>query len=176
MNANGPAIEKSSEVLKKAIDKAGVKAVANALNLSTVLVYKWCEGPAGEKFDFESSGTINPLDRIKTIYEATQDIELINWICKIAKGFFVMDPVANVAFPDEEIFKTTQTLIREVSDTLNAISKSYGDDKKIDQKEANRIRKEWEHLKRTGERFVRDCELGNFEGAELPMKKRKKRK
>jgi hypothetical protein len=169
-------IEKSSEVLRKAIDKAGVKAVANSLNLSSALVYKWCEGFAGEEFNFESSGTINPLDRIKTIYEVTQDIELINWLCRIANGFFVTNPLANLASPDEEIFKNTQTLIREFSETLNAISKSYSDDKRIDKKEAHRIRREWEDLKRIGERFVKECELGSFGVDGGTTKKRKKRR
>jgi hypothetical protein len=157
-------MENSNEILKQAVDKAGVKAVAAALNLSPALVYKWCERPAENDLDIEASGKMNPLDRLKAIYQATQDIELINWVCQIANGFFVVNPISRNSSADEEIFKSTQLLIKEFSDTLNAISQSYSDDKKIDPKEAERIRKKWEELKRSGERFVKECELGNFNG------------
>ena len=38
-------MKESYEVLKDAIDKVGVKAVAHDMNLSTPLLYKWCQRP-----------------------------------------------------------------------------------------------------------------------------------
>ena len=53
----------SHEVLKKAMDNLGVKSVASKLNLSTSLVYKWCQ-PSESPND---SGAENPLDRLDRI-------------------------------------------------------------------------------------------------------------
>ena len=50
-----------------------------------------------------------------------------------------------------------------LSQPLEVISQSYDNDKKIDSKEANMIRKEWEDLKGVGESFVKACELEKFE-------------
>lgn len=62
-----------------------------------------------------------------------------------------------------KVSNTTQKLIKEFSETLEVISQSYDNDKKIDSKESNKIRKEWEDLKGAGESFVKACELGKFE-------------
>ena len=62
-----------------------------------------------------------------------------------------------------KVSKTTQKLINEFSETLEVISQAYDNDKKIDTKEANKIRKEWEDLKNVGESFVKACKLGKFE-------------
>ena len=68
----------SHKVLKKAIDQVGVKAVAAELNLSSALIYKWCQECSKEDGDLPMSGAVNPLDRIREIYEKTKDIELIH--------------------------------------------------------------------------------------------------
>ena len=153
-------MEPSRRVLKRAIDKAGVKALAKALKLSPALLYRWCEAHPNDP-DSEASGAVNPLDRIRAIFDATQDMTLINWICKTAGGFFVKDPVSRPTVRNQEMFQQTQIVIKEFSNTLNAISQAYSDDN-ISLHEAERIRTEWERLKRAGETLVRECETGFF--------------
>ena len=81
---------KSWEVLREAADVVGVKMLAGRLNLSTALVYKWCQETS--KQDPDSSGARNPLDRLKEIYDVTQDQRVINWMCHEARGFYVPNP------------------------------------------------------------------------------------
>ncbi|MBI5863930.1 MAG: helix-turn-helix domain-containing protein, partial [Planctomycetes bacterium] len=81
---------KSYEVMREASERVGVKALAAKLGLSTAMVYKWCQ--ESPKDDPDSSGARNPLDRMKEIYEITQEPRLINWLCNHAGGFFVQNP------------------------------------------------------------------------------------
>ena len=55
---------KSYDVIRKAIDEPGVKAVAARLRVSAALVYKWCE-PQPDSEDPDQSGARNPLDRVR---------------------------------------------------------------------------------------------------------------
>ncbi len=155
-------MQKSHIVLKKAVTKAGTKSLAKKMNLSSSLIYKWCQENIKDEDCYLPSGAANPLDRLRKIYELTQDIEIINWICQLADGFFVR----NVKYEDitiaQEVFKNTQRLIKEFSETLEAITDSYNLDKQITVKESKTIRKEWEDLKRVGEAFVKACEHGRF--------------
>lgn len=151
----------SYEILKKSLEAVGVKQAAAHLRLSPSLVYKWCQKPA-DKESWRQGGAVNPLDRIQQLYELTKDLETIHWICQAADGYFVKNPVLPKANPRHEVLKNIQMIIKEFSEALDAISKSYNNDKKIDAKEADKIRSAWEDLKRVGETFVRDCEKGNF--------------
>ncbi len=151
---------KSCDVLKKAIERVGVKSVAAELKLSAPLVYKWCQKPSDDD-DPLVAGAINPLDRIKQIYEQTKDPEIINWICQMANGFYVENALIDEP-RDIRMFKNIQKLIKEFSETLDTISDCFDNDQKITRAEAVRIRKQWEDLKRTGEAFVFACELGKF--------------
>ena len=153
---------KSHEVLKKAIDQVGAKTIAADLNLSSALIYKWCQECSKEDNDPTMSGAVNPLDRIMEIYEKTKDVELINWVCRMANGYFVQNALVDEHTYDARIFKNTQKLIKQFSDTLEKISDSFDNDNKINAKEAESIRKEWEELKSIGEGFVYACELGKF--------------
>ena len=162
---------KSYEVLKKAIDRVGTKIVAAELNLSAALIYKWCQECSKEGDDLTLSGAVNPLDRIKEIYEKTNDVELINWICRMANGYFVQNKLIDEIKPAAELFKNTQSLIKGFSETLEKISECC-DDNRITHKEAENIRKEWEVLKSIGEGFVYACELGKFN---KPSRKEKER-
>ncbi len=67
---------KSYEVIQKAVEEPGVKAVAAALKVSQALVYKWCEPPADSE-DPEQSGAKNPLDRVREMYALTKGKMLI---------------------------------------------------------------------------------------------------
>jgi hypothetical protein len=166
----GGVMERSYEVLKVAIERVGVKSIAAELKLSAPLVYKWCQEPS-DKQDPSLSGAINPLDRIKEIYEKTRDAGIVNWICQAANGYFVenalVDEPRNV-----HMFKNIQKLVKEFSETLEKISECFENDQKITGSEAAQIRKEWEDLKRTGEGFVFACELGKFNKAPHQGKER----
>jgi hypothetical protein len=151
---------KSYEVIRKAVDESGVKAVAAALKVSPALVYKWCE-PLPEHDDPDQSGAKNPLDRVREMYLLTKDITLIRWLCNQAGGFFVADPVPDLRKTrDESLFAQTRTMMREFSELLDAITDSVEDDQMIDVQEADEIRQRWEDLKAWSERFVIACERG----------------
>lgn len=156
-------MQKSYEILKKGIEKAGVKSVAAKLNVSPSLIYKWCQD-SDDLNKITPSGTTNPLDRILMIYEITKDLEMINWICQKADGFFARNP-GDDEFPSTgaNVLKSVHSIIKEFSEALDAISQTYNDGKRITRKESERIRKEWEDLKCIGEGFVRACESGKFE-------------
>ncbi len=163
---------KSHEALKKAIDRVGAKTIAAELNLSSALIYKWCQECSKEDSNLTMSGAINPLDRIKEIYEKTKDVELIDWICRMANGYFVQNALIDQDTYDARVFKNTQKLIKQFSDTLEKISDCFDNDSKITSKEAASIRKEWEELKSIGEGFVYACELGKFNKSNRKEKER----
>ena len=140
----------SHEILKAAIDKAGIKAVSARLGLSQASVYKWCASPEG-------SGTPSPLDRLATLIEATGDPSLAAWVCEVAGGIFVPNPPPKRPADPLAVLAQTQKLVREFSDLLDVIALSMADGK-VDPGEARRIREEWEQLKRHAEGFVRACE------------------
>ena len=155
---------KSYEVIQKAVDEPGVKAVAAALKVSQALVYKWCEPPADSE-DPEQSGAKNPLDRVREMYALTKDIRLIRWLCNQAGGFFVSNPDFELRKSyDEAIFGHTREMVREFSELLDTITESVEDKPGIDTDEADQIRQKWEDLKAVAERFVISCEKGHYEG------------
>lgn len=140
----------SHEVIKSAVDKAGVKAVAAKLGLSPAMVYKWCAAPEG-------SGTPNPLDRLADLIALSKDPGLVAWLCEKSDGYFVANPDGKTQADPLAVLAQTQKLVREFSDLLDVIAKSMADGK-VDAAEARRIRTEWEELKRHTEGFVRACE------------------
>ena len=144
----------SYEVLAETIKKKGAKSIASDLKLSTSLVYKWCESQEG-------GGSENPLDRVLDICRLTDDTRPIEWLCEKTCGFRVNNPEI-IKHDKGRVLKSTQTILKEFTDLLEAVSKSYNDDNKIDDKEAKKIRKEWEDLKVAGESFVAACEKGVF--------------
>lgn len=154
-------MQKSYQVLKEAVEKVGAKKVAHELGVSTALVYKWCQKPADDK-DIDASGATNPIDRLEKIYTLTKDVALIDCLCSLADSFRVnnLSKADNVS--KKSVVEIIPRIIKEFSETLEAISQSYNDDKKIDLDEAKLIRKEWNELKSLTEGFVRACEEGSF--------------
>jgi hypothetical protein len=154
---------KSHEVIRKATDEPGVKAVAAALGVSAALVYKWCEPPEGAE-DPDASGAKNPLDRIREMYEVTRDIGLIRYLCNEAGGFFVANPRLPSADKslDENIFTETRSMVREFSELLDTVTESLEKTPGIQLDEADQIRQKWEDLKACVERFARTCEAGFY--------------
>ena len=157
---------KSHEVLKKAVVKRGAKMVASELGVSSSLLYKWTEESV--ESDPQSSGARNPLDRIMALCRSTGDVGIIQWLCEQNDGFFAKNPeIQEAKNVDAALVRSTQVMIKEFSDLLEEISASMSDDGTIDKKESEKIRREWEGLKRQAESFVVGCEKGMFrEGSE----------
>ncbi|MDD5644476.1 MAG: hypothetical protein PHO00_03390 [bacterium] len=149
----------SYEILREAFEKVGPKEVASKLNLSLSLVYKWCEPSSGNESD-NPAGARNPLDRVIAIHGVTKDRNIINWLCNAAGGSFVENYAEDV--DPAGVVVAIQIMIKEFSDLLRTVSDSMKDDSNIDEKEARRIRKEWEELKCVTESFVNACEKGMF--------------
>lgn len=153
---------KSNEVIKAATSRIGVKAVAHRMGLSESMVYKWSQ--ECDDAEPERSGASNPLDRTAELFEITRDPQLIYWVCEHAGGYFVENEKnieAKKITP--EVIRHTQLMIKEFSDLLGQISAAIADGSGIDAKEAERIRREWERLKRSAEGFVIGCEKGVFD-------------
>ncbi len=152
----------SWDVLREAADKVGVKAVAARLNLSTALVYKWCQEPKTED-DPDASGARNPLDRLLAFYQATQDPRIVNWMCNQADGFFTLNPEVTPGMREEQLLTTTQRMVQDFGTLLTDISASIEDDGEIEPREAVQIRQSWEKLKAQAECFVVACERGMYQ-------------
>jgi hypothetical protein len=155
-------MEPSHEVLKQAADRIGVKALAATLKLSPALVYKWCQ--EYDPDDPDTSGTRNPLDRLADVLDATGDMEVVNWLCQRAGGFFVPNAEIGVRDFSTDMLMGTQRLVKEFSDMLEEVSRSIANDGIIEAREADRIRRHWEALKRVAEAFVVAGEAGAFGG------------
>ncbi len=150
----------SWDVLREATEQVGVKAIAAKLGLSTALVYKWCQEPPSH--DPQASGALNPLDRVRVLYELTRDPRLINWLCQAANGFFVPNPSPEPGPLDEQLLGTTQRVVEDFGQLLSEISRSIENDGLITKAEADTIRQSWEHLKSQAEHFVVACEKGLY--------------
>jgi hypothetical protein len=146
--------------MRDAAEKVGVKALAAKLNLSTALVYKWCQESARD--DPHGSGALNPLDRLREIYEITRDDRLINWLCVVADGTFVRNPAVEPGQHEEQLLGTTQRVVEEFGQLLSTVSRSIENDGRITQQEADAIRQSWERLKAIAETFVLACEKGMY--------------
>ena len=129
---------RSDEVLKRATERIGVKALAATLRLSPALIYKWCQ--ESDQNDPDASGARNPLDRLADIIRATGDTEVVNWLCHEAGGFFVPNPPEPTQPASVGLLLRTQQLVSEFSHLLNTVTKSIADDNAIAPEEADRIR------------------------------------
>ena len=113
----------------------------------------------GEK----GSGSRNPLGRVWTLYEVTQHLALIEWLCKRAEGYFVANPPAEKSEEiDREFVAQTREMVRDFYKLLEVVSESYENDGLIDEEESQKIRAEWDKLKSTVECFVHSCEQGYY--------------
>ena len=56
----------------------------------------------------------------------------------------------------------TQRILKAFSEMLDMVSRSIGDDGGVDLDEAQKIRVEWEELKRVAEQFVLQAEAGRY--------------
>ena len=151
---------RSYEVLKRAADTIGVKALAAKLRLSPALVYKWCQ--EWDPADPDASGARNPLDRLADVVHETGDRDVVNWLCHEAGGFYVPNPIPPAQAVGAELLVSTQRVVNEFSDLLRTVTKSIEDDGAIEPTEADRIRNSWEAFKGTVEAFTVACERGAY--------------
>jgi hypothetical protein len=161
----------SHEVLKNVIEKIGAKRIAGDLRVSTPLVYKWCSKPPEDQHD-ESSGAINPLDRVAAICEHTNNLDPVRWLCEQSGGYLVKNPQINNQNVNEEYIAYTQKILQEFTTLLHSISESISNDGIIDEKEGKLIRAKWQLLKEHGEEFVTSCEKGLFNTKEKEDEKK----
>lgn len=146
---------KSHELLREVFKGVSPKQVADDMNLSLSMIYKWAED-TGET----GSGTINPLDRIEQLIGSTRDPRIAEWICERAGGFFIRNPKATWLHPYSLIPATNQ-ILQDFANLLSVIANAASDSH-ISASEAKDIRAHWQDLKSVAEGFVTCCEEGNF--------------
>ncbi len=153
-------LDDTHRVLKAAVDRAGPKRVARALDISLSLVYKWTQ-PARSKSNPGASGARNPLDKLITIFDLSQDLEIIHFLCRIARGYYTPNPKpkgqTRVSFVSE-----TVNALNDFADLLQFAEKALTDDGRIDSAESAKLRGHWDQLKGRLEHFVLACEEGKF--------------
>ena len=150
---------KSHDVLKSAFENTSPKAVAAELGVSLSLVYKWAQEQSEG-----GSGSRNPLDRIVEIYNHTEHVPIIEWLCEQCDGYYVENPESKKE-GDYDMLPATNEIVMQFSGLLSRISKAALDSS-ITEDEAEEIREQWDRLKCFGEGFVRCCEEGDFEKME----------
>ena len=169
-------LEDTHRILKQAVDRAGPKRVARSLDVSLSLVYKWTQPPRTKK-DPAASGARNPLDKLVTIFHLSEDIELVQFLCRIARGYYTSNPMLN-SKAGSSFVTATVTALNDFADLMQMAEKSLTDDGEIDEGEAKKLRKNWDRLKGRLEHFIVSCEEGaydlNRERAEKAAKKKKK--
>ena len=151
---------RSDQVLRRAANKIGVKALAASLKLSPALIYKWCQ--EHDPQDPDASGARNPLDRLADVVRETGDQAVVNWLCHESGGFFTPNPTGPPSDISAELLSRTQTLVKEFSQLLLTVTKSIEDDGEIEPAEADQIRDKWEVFKSTVESFTVACERGDY--------------
>lgn len=154
-------VRETYQVLREAIDAVGVKKVASALDVSTSLVYKWCQEPKSDE-NPDASGVTNPLDRLLKIYDVTDELDLIHHICRRAGGFFTPNPAVEHSMETRFVSETI-AILDKFADLMRYAERSLFNDGKIDKDESNKIRRDWDRLKSHLERFVACCEAGTFD-------------
>lgn len=154
-------LEDTHGILKQAVDRAGPKRVARALDISLSLVYKWTQPPRTKK-NPGASGARNPLDKLVTIFHLSNDLEVIQFLCRIARGYYTANPNADEREATTFVSATVAAL-NEFADLLQTAEKSFSNDGVIDQDESKLLRKNWDKLKGRLEHFIVACEEGAFD-------------
>ena len=144
----------SHELLRDVFQKVSPKQAAAELGLSLSMVYKWAEPPD------QSSGAVNPLDRVAVLMQCSKDSQIPQWLCQKAGGFFVKNPRPNGTHP-LHLVPAMHTVVQDFADLLSDMA-AASHDSQITPVESKSIRSRWEELKSVTEEFVRCCENGDF--------------
>jgi len=145
----------SHELLQDILRKGSAKQIADDTHMSLSTIYKWAEPP-----EPTGSGAPNPLDRLETLYKATGDERLIQWMAERAGGFFIRNPKGQWPH-SHDLLPATNRILQDFADLLSVIAMAAADNH-ISKTEAKTIRARWEELKSVTEGFVRCSEEGNF--------------
>jgi hypothetical protein len=160
----------SHDVLKRALEgtHAGPKEVAAELGVSLSLVYKWTQPSAGS-----GSGSRNPLDRVSDLVRLTRHVEIVEWLCQKAGGYFVRNPkeAKGGERSGYEVVPATHLIVQQFAGLLDAVARA-AEDSSISTEESAEIRMVWDRLKAYCEGFVRCCEEGDFEQIHEELKVR----
>lgn len=148
-------MKESYELLREVFKETSPKEVADHVGLSLSMIYKWAE-ETGET----GSGTVNPLDRVVSLIEATSDDRIIRWLSNRSGGYFIVNP-ENQAPEEKELMQATNQIIQEFASLLSLVAHAASDGS-ITPDEAKKIRANWQNLKSTTEGFVHHCENGEF--------------
>jgi hypothetical protein len=154
-------LEDTHRILKQSVDRAGPKRVARALDVSLSLVYKWTQPPRTKK-NPGASGARNPLDKLVTIYHLSEDLELIQFMCRIARGYYTTNPPLE-GQAGHSFVTATVSALNDFADLMHLAEKSLTDDGVIDEGEAKKLRKNWDRLKGRLEHFIVACEEGAYD-------------
>jgi hypothetical protein len=154
-------LEDTHRILKQAVDRAGPKRISRALDVSLSLVYKWTQPPRTKK-NPGASGARNPLDKLVTIFHLSEDIELVQFLCRVARGYYTTNP-AQQGRAGHSFVTATVTALNDFADLMQMAEKSLTDDGKIDEEEARKLRKNWDRLKGRLEHFIVSCEEGAYD-------------
>jgi transposase len=152
----------SHELLREVFQKTSVKQIADDLQLSTSMIYKWAETD-----EATGSGAANPLDRIEALIASTKDPRIVQWISQRCGGFFIANPKSTKPHPSY-LIPATNEIIQAFADLLQVVAVAASDNQ-ISEKEAQTIRARWEELKSVTETFVACCEEGNFRALKEKM-------
>ncbi len=129
------------------------KKIADAIEVSTSLLYKWREPPKGK-----GSGQPNPLDRVAKLIVATQDDRIVDWLAHKAGGHFIRDEAHSI---QPELTRASNTLIKEISMLITEVV-TAAEDQEITCEESQHLRDKWNILRKRAEGFIKACENGDF--------------
>jgi hypothetical protein len=152
---------KSYELLKKAIvEKGFVKQVPQNGRPGQSTVYQWARPPRSAS----GTGSRNPLDLVERLIQVADiegKIEIANWVCFAAGGFFILAPSTEER-NTSEFLKHYSQLIQEYSTMVQTLAKT-AEDGIIEPHEAKQIREAWKKIQSTTECYVQLCEHGEFD-------------
>lgn len=159
-------VKESYQVIQEALLQAGKKSIhspassqlqvhrsiAQALGVSTSMLYKWREpNPRGKTQS-------NPLDRVATLITQTGDERILDWLAQKAGGHFQRDEAQS--HPDK-LPTASHTLVKEYS-LLIARIVSIVEDHQVTPDESQELREKWDEIRKKTEIFVRACEKGTY--------------
>jgi len=153
-------LDETHQVLRQAVERAGPKRVARALDVSLSLVYKWTQPPRTKR-NPTASGARNPLDKLVTIFGLSNDLELIHFVCRVARGYYTANP-GGAPRNERNFVSATVNALNDFADMLQYAEKSLSSDGRIDEGESRKLRRQWDKLKGRLEQFIVSCEEGHF--------------
>tara|TARA_R100000808_G_scaffold4637_1_gene14871 strand:+ start:49 stop:465 length:417 start_codon:yes stop_codon:yes gene_type:complete len=135
----------SNEVVKQAIGK-DTKEISKELKVSLETVYKWSDGSLRD-----------PLQRVVKLYQKTNDINLIKYICSEAGGYFVK------CYDSDQCkdINLLPALAKEFGEMITELGKSLADGVITDE-ERFKIKKEWSDLVSLMEGLFDAIDSGKF--------------